>query len=381
MAAFPSYKILVFSWNTESLTLCETMSDEEADYNRSGYFTGWRYSYEIPDFYPHFTKYILHSSPDIIVIGFQEDRHPGSYFHSHFLVTEMPKIGYNLVKRTKLMGIGVTSYKGAIKGDLFQRGIRISIYAKTDLVSLIEREEQEMRKIIGNDGQDSYVCSSYITRGKGAAVSYLILPGYGRIAFICCHLPHNSKSLIEQRIFKNNMLRQNHISYSNQCFNNIIENLVLFKYPKPSHVIYFGDFNYRINTIDHTAYDIALKINQNIPSVLQTIYKDYDELKEQMNRKNIYEFLEGIDNSGPIFIPTCKLKKQRNNESSEFPVDIWKLGKHNQRFPSWCDRILYTSYIDGRNQHLRCDYYGRFDFGKIMTKSDHAGIIGLFTLV
>src|SRR3972149_10155832 len=171
-----SHRIMVFSWITESIGLCETMDRNVADYNRSGFsipyltptFTTWQYPCDIPDFYPKFADMVVSNSPDIVVIGFQEDRYPGSYFHSHLLPEEMPKIGYTLVKRTKLMGVGITTYKGIMKGDPFERGLRVSIYAKTDLAPIIEKEEAEMRTELTNDGQEEFLCSSFITRGKGA---------------------------------------------------------------------------------------------------------------------------------------------------------------------------------------------------------------------
>src|SRR5436853_3118246 len=250
-----SYRIMIFSWNTQSVSLCETLNPEIATQNRGScsiYIPGlttWKYPGYIPDFYPKFSEFIIQNCPDLIVIGFQEDRYPGSYFHSHLLPEEMPKIGYQLIKRTKLMGLGITSYKGMLNTDPFERGIRVSIYGKFDLVSLIEKEETEMRPIIGNNGQAEYVCSSFLTRGKGATSSYIMLPGFGRLAFICCHLPFNAHSLISEREHKNKMLRQNELNQSNTCFNNIVENLVLFKDPKPVHVIYFGDFNYRLDDL------------------------------------------------------------------------------------------------------------------------------------
>lgn len=379
-----SYRMLVFSWNTESISICETMSDQQATFNRTGYtvpvlgtkLTTWRYPGEIPDFYPKFVELIQTHDPDLVIIGFQEDRHPGSYFHSHLLPEEMPRLGYGLVKRTKLMGVGVTSYKGLTKGDLFRRGIRVSIYAKHHLLPLIEAEETEMRKIMGNDGQDEFVCSSFITRGKGATVSYLMLPGFGQLAFICCHLPFNAQSLITERLYQNRMLRQNEIHQSNICFNNIVENLVLFRETVPTHVIYFGDFNYRLGVIDRPASDVAqafIKHGSN-SEFIQGMYDNYDELKDQMGRRNIFEFSEGIDNRGPTFIPTCKLSKSRLDGT-----EMWKTGKQNQRVPSWCDRILYANFgEDGHN--LSCSYYDRFDYGSVMSKSDHAAVVSVFTL-
>src|SRR5579884_858665 len=89
--------IFVFSWNTESVRLSETLSVEEATVNRQNYLSGYRFSYHVPDFFPYLTELIQHKNPDIVVIGFQEDAYPGSYFHSHLLIQEMPKYGYKLV--------------------------------------------------------------------------------------------------------------------------------------------------------------------------------------------------------------------------------------------------------------------------------------------
>lgn len=411
----PSYRLMIFTWNTESVGLCETMDTTTAEYNRTSYLsyipgiTAWRYDCNIPDFYPKFSQFIVKNCPDLVIIGFQEDRYPGSYFHSHLLPLEMPKMGYELVKRTKLMGVGVTTYKGMLNGDLFERGIRVSIYAKHDLVPIIEKEENEMRAVVGNDGQSEYVCSSLITRGKGATASYIILPGFGRIALICCHLPFNARSLIMERVYKNKMLRQNEINECNVCFNNIIENLVLFKEPSPTHVIYFGDFNYRLadpRLASEVANDFLVKTNDF--EFIRNMYINYDELREQMRRNNIYEFSEGISNQGPTFIPTCKMVKGRitepgdqydkdnsiyeegklNPENVKSPgiinktiegTDYWKTGAYDQRVPSWCDRILYRKFgTDGNN--MICTYYDRFDVGAVMAKSDHAGVISMFEL-
>jgi hypothetical protein len=378
--ASKKYKILVFSWNTESVPLCETLDKSIADRNRSGWTT-WRYSYNIPDFFPNLAELIRHNKPDIVVIGFQEDRHPGSYFHSHFLPEEMPKLGYGLVKRTKLMGVGITSYKGSLEGDLFQRGIRLSIYAKAQLVPMIEKEEAEMRRAMGNNGQSEYVCTSAIWRNKGAVGSYLMLPGFGRLVFICAHLPFSARSLRVERQYNNQMLRQNELNYSNICFNNIVEQLVLFKKPSPSHVICFGDFNYRIS--DHRPASLVaseIKTNFNNPEYIHELYNNYDELHQQMIKNNIYMFLEGVNNEGPTFLPTCKMSKDRYQKSSNDILDgHWSTGKEDQRVPSWCDRVLYKKFSED-GHHLICTNYERFDVGSTMSKSDHAGVFATFEL-
>lgn len=378
-----AYKIMVFSWNTKSISLCETLSPDIAAYNRESYskfipgLTTWQYAADVPDFFDDFIKLIKNKDPDIVVIGFQEDRFPGSYFHSHLLPEQMPMIGYDLVKRTKLMGIGVTSYKGLLNKDPFERGIRVSVYAKLDLIPIIEQEESEMRPIVGNDGQSEYVCSSSLTRSKGGTASYLMLPGFGRLAFICCHLPFNAQSIIDERIQDNKMIRQNVLNQSNTCFNNIIENLVLNRKPVPTHVIYFGDFNYRLNTHE-SGDDIAKSFVDKKKEFIHRMYTDHDELRDQMERGNIYKFSEAEIN----FVPTCKMicgERTRYNSKLQSNETNWNTGKMKQRIPSYCDRILYHKFIeDGHN--LECTYYDRFDVGEIMAKSDHAAVVAIFVL-
>jgi hypothetical protein len=374
-----AYKIMVFSWNTKSISLCETLNPDIAAYNRESYskyipgLTSWQYPADFPDFFSDFVKLIKNKDPDILVIGFQEDRFPGSYFHSHLLPEQMPMIGYGLVKRTKLMGVGVTSYKGLLNKDPFERGIRVSIYAKLDLIPIIEQEESEMRPIIGNDGQSEYVCSSSLTRSKGGTASYLMLPGFGRLAFICCHLPFNAKSIIDERIQDNKMIRQNALNQSNTCFNNIIENLVLNRKTIPTHVIYFGDFNYRLNTYE-SGDDIAKSFVTQGKEFIHRMYTDHDELRDQMERGNIYKFSEAEIN----FVPTCKMSFLRYNKLQSNET-LWNTGKMKQRIPSYCDRILYHKFIeDGHG--LECTYYDRFDVGQVMSKSDHAAVVAVFVL-
>lgn len=365
-----NYKFLVFSWNTQSVPLCESPNNATAENNRNnGGFFGfnlsmWKPEYVVPDFFPHLKEKICEENPDIVVIGFQEDRHPGSYFHSHYLPSEMPEIGYSLLKRTKLMGIGKTSYDNMFSGDLMRRGIRVSIYCKKELLAMIENAETELRAAQSNDGQDEYVLNSML-RNKGATVSYLCLPGYGRFAFICCHLPFNSQNLVEEKFHGQNMIRQTELNSCNEKFNLVYENFVLQRPSPPTYVIYFGDMNYRVSS------DLgATRIGQTMDDVetdYKELYTEYDELKEQMTRGNIYEFSEGIDNEGPCFAPTYKLDKNRK----------WKTGKYDQRNPSWCDRILYKK--TGQDGHdIVCTYYDRFDYGLAMSRSDHAAVMAVF---
>jgi len=388
------YKIMVFSWNTESVCLGESLDVKEYN-NKSNYKIN--YNCQLPDFYYELDKMIKNNNIDIVVIGFQEDRFPGSYFHSHLLPNELSKLGYKLLKRNKLMGVGITTYKGILNGDTFVRGLRLSVYIKNTIENkpiiddenhIFNQENKTNISVIENKN-DRYICSSLITRSKGGIIISLNISLLNniniKIGFICAHLPFNSKSIIDERIYMNKMLRQNELNHTNTCFNKIIENLALNceftsnNSLKHDFLIYFGDFNYRLS--DHRPANIVadeLILNKNNYDYFSYIYNNNDELKEQINRRNIYEFNEGIDNKGPSFLPTCKMSKNRCKN-----ITYWKLGKNNHRIPSWCDRILYKKYNNtyNTNYNIKCIYYNRFDVGNTMSKSDHSGIISIFNII
>lgn len=400
-------KIMCFCWNTESVRLCESLNQSTVDQNRQpGYMASMLpfnapniagFSWlpcEIADFLANIKMSITTNQPDLIVIGFQEDAFPGSYFHSHLLPEEMGKINYKLLKRSNLKGLGVTTAKSVIGGDIPKaRGLRTSLYVKSEELDNIINAETNIRQFFGYDGQQVYNCSSTFTRGKGATASYVKFPGKdGVIAIINSHLPFNSKSLITSKQQHNKMLRQNQLNYSNICFNNIVEELVLAPISKGidiSHVILMGDLNYRIWIGNHTATQIIQNMITNTFNnvTLNSYYLNNDELRSQIQKENIYQFQEGVNGSGPMFAPTCKMSKGRDdncqlNMATNSPSpNCWKLGKEDQRVPSWCDRILYHKFNPNNNTNLFCTAYQRFDLQKTMKLSDHAAIVAVFDLI
>ncbi len=396
------FRIFIMTWNTASIRLCETMDIETKEYNRSTGLLGIKnidrwYDCDIADFFRDLSDKIIQlETPDLVVIGFQEDSFPGSYFHSHMLQDEMPKLGYDFVKRTKLQGIGVTTYKAAKNWDIMARGLRLSIYARKSLIKFIKAGEVDLVLDLGNDGQ-SYLVSgiNQYTRGKGAISSYIIYPGIGKMVFICTHLPFNSKSLIEYVDKNDPMIRQDVLGKTNKYFNNILRHFVKDHTPSPDYVFFVGDFNDRI-LYPFKAREFASKILENPYNIdmYQDVYLKYDEMHQQMKMGTIYGMFEGVRNKGPMFAPTCKMSKNRDvkkcklghteefNDVDEYidTEEFYKSGKHNQRVPSWCDRIIYANYNSESPFNLTCTYYDKFDTGNVMAKSDHAAVIGVFKL-
>ena len=374
------YEIMTFCWNTESIRLCETLSKEKKSYNRGTYNTeGW-YECEIADFTDELVYRIKNSMPDVFVVSFQEDAYPGSYYHSHLLLDSergdgiMPDLGYKLIARNTMIGAGVTTYKAAKQADIKGRGLRISVYAREGVnVELLDQRE--------------YICDSALKRGKGATATYLKFPNY-TISIINTHFPFNAKSLTDYKNSSDPIIRQTAIYPSNICFNNIVRNLVLEHEEHVDMVILMGDLNYRVmTTLDASAVAQELLDSYDDPdkNVIKK-YIEFDELRQQIVKKNVYDFLEGIGNQGPLFLPTCKMIKDRNYtcrfHDPAVPAegkDCWNVGKHEQRTPSWCDRILYMDRC--KNHNIVCTYYDRFDYGETMLKSDHAGVIATFQLM
>lgn len=409
-------KILVFSWNTASVGLCETLDSNVKNKNRSG-FTTWRWDSDLADFWVPLKKRIKDESPDVVAIGFQEDRRPGSYFHSHLLPEEMEAMGYYLLRRMTQMGVGVTTYKNLVNnGDPMVRGLRTSIYIKNKHKHELAITEQYWSE---NGGKFEYNHSSPLTRSKGASAIYMSFPSIGNLVFINCHLPINASSLIEANRKKNPMIRQNHLNETNTAFNHIFDQAVLYQKmlrnvdnDNNTHILYFGDFNYRL-VESRNAVEVGCEIMKayydDNPEILTKLYSESDELLHQMRKENIYTLSEGVEGEGPRFLPTCKMVKGRR-PLSKTPFDDtvddygflkiessikpsipferetrsrYNLGKFNQRNPSWCDRILYTDQIknsSSSDRKLVCTAYESFDEGSTMSKSDHAGVLGLFIL-
>lgn len=277
----------------------------------------------------------------LVVVGTQEDRKPGSYLHSHVLPREMAPLGYTLAGRTRFMGVGKTSYKSLYYGDLFARGCRISCYVRRDMPRL------DPEVSIG-----SYSCS-YLTRNKGAVSLTVALPGFAPVCFVCCHLPFAASSL------RPGVARAaSYLSYSNYTLNTIIETL-----RAPDGATYvFGDMNYRATGVSaaEMAHCISLDPNYGLMA------EELDELRDQLRRGNLPGMREGIGGGGPSFAPTAKLKQGRA------PGQLWyRTGKQDQRCPSWSDRVLSAGAPD-------CVSYERFE-NQHTVLSDHAAVVAMYS--
>lgn len=335
-------KVGVFSWNTASVRLSETLVSEIHATNRRGYLeiprlTSYQFAATIPDFVEQIMT--LFADCDIIVWGLQEDAYPGSYFHSDLLVNLMPTYGYSLVTRAKMIGVGKTTVK-SLPSDMVLRGLRTSVYVKTALDPSVTGIEIK------------YHTLDQVFQSKGA-VSIRFTIDQTTYNCINVHLPHDAISLKSVRTSQ--YLRRQAVLQQHMLFNSMLEKLII----PTDQTILFGDFNYRV-TPGCTTIDDCLH------AVLMGQYSKllaHDELRAAINSNLLPALLEGVDNEGPTFAPTAKLHKNRTTTTD------YNLGKCKQRVPSWCDRIL--------SMGMNCTAYDRIDT-PVMAHSDHAGIYAIF---
>lgn len=336
-------KTYVFSWNTQTVR------------------------YNLPDcpqenFIDQICKGIIHSQHnyDLVAIAFQEDATRDSPLLDLF--KDSLKTKYTLLKETVLSGWGSTTIK-ALRNELDYRprGVKIGVFSRIDLNIFITRVEAKEMVCPG--------IRNWITSGKGG-VAINLQTTIGDITFLNMHLPFEKYSILNKGQY-----RKKEMLWQAECMSSLYEETI--EYFKPDYIILMGDLNFRNELLDEpNASTVAKKIFDR-PAFIIELIENHDELRKLINksylRKRYVPILkEGVQNSGPIFLPTCKMAHNREH-IDKVKEKAYLLGFFDQRVPSWCDRILYKGY------DLECLEYNRLDIGN-MNLSDHAAVMGVFSI-
>lgn len=371
-------RILVWSWNTESVRFGETVDTHrpETTIEWDGAFPVPLLSCEPPKFLHSIAKRVEAEQPDLVVIGLQEDAKPGSYW----LGSALPPLlkGYRILTKSRLIGFGLTTLTKATA-----RGLRTAVFVKNSypLADSIHCSAREQ------------LCSGMAqwTRGKGGISIVLDIPTVGRLAIVNCHLPFDSASLScwrsrsDARKVQADHLEQLHAA------------LVLGTgQPLPDHVILLGDLNFRIDPFQSDEptsigpQGLVDRILGELDSKgCSQVYQQRDELLQILQSSRwLGDYREGVADRGPTFPPTCKLRKERPLpvDSANVTLDWLKQtlqvqaseGRRGPRTPGWADRILFRSYghrhglLSHDSHALNCLAYERWD---LSTLSDHAAVM------
>lgn len=378
-------RVLVCTWNTQSVNLSEQVGkDCSGGREWRERFHGWLYSATDPDFLKQVAARANATKPHLIVLALQEDTKPGSYVISHAAPAYLSP-EYDVVARGRMMGLGVTTWQKLIHERTLQlRGLRMLVLARHD-----------WWHTVSDDAHVEVEEAPYykLTRGKGGLAIRISLPKFGTLCFINSHLPFDSSSLYDEE------KRRKALATQNDAFRTIYNKLAhpvsressgFFAWlhrkftgtqqgtylDEPLHVFMMGDLNYRVRDFDSDT--ILGMYARGETDALPSIYEEHDELHAQMRQGAVQALWEGVDNQGPSFYPTAKLDTTRSSMlvcDTKERLDHFKIGKENQRVPSWCDRILYSP-----DQAIRCQRYVRYDAAPSVLKSDHASVLGEYTV-
>lgn len=336
-------KLFIFTWNTQTIRYKEDQT---------------------PDFVEALAKKILKEKYDLVVLGLQEDSIRDSPLlageQNHFSTA---LVGYELLEVVSLSGWGVTTYK-ALRDDweYRPRGLRLAVYKKENAeINIIDVETRQM-PCLG--------IKNWLTAGKGG-VTVNLKTSVGDISFLNVHLPFNSQSLNSPQERYTEMLWQA------RCLQHLYTDAT--ETFNPDYLFLLGDLNFRVQFRgESTAKEITERLFSE-EGYLESLVREADELQLLLDYSRNSEDLslvpplnEGLNNGGPLFLPTCKLQQGRENEKCV--IEDYRAGNNNRRTPSWCDRILYT----GRRGVL-CLVYNRWDYGE-MNLSDHASVIGVYQI-
>ena len=334
--------IFVFSWNTQSVV-----------YNNNA------------EFIASLCTKIIDSNAHLVAIGLQEDAMRDSHLldddNSQLVTGLISK--YELLEIISLSGWGVTTYK-ALKDDweYCPRGLRLAVFKRRDT----DFEEVNVHSAVCPGIRD------WFTAGKGGVAISVGSPK-GSICFLNMHLPFSSRSIIKTAEEPDS--RCPSLLWQAKCLNELYTTVQ--RQLQPDHIVVLGDLNFRVQIRhENGASEVSQRLF-NEEGYIDELLRESDELRLLMGYANDNkEFLlpllkEGVANTGPKFIPTCKLKKDRTTVGPA----IFKCGKHDQRCPSWCDRILFNSTDD----IMSCLEYDRLDIAD-MNKSDHAAVFAKLCL-
>lgn len=428
--------IFIFTWNTDGLNICKTAvgtSTKIKKYERIQLDATGGFKCALPNFMEAFRNVVQESMknagfgtkyPDILVFATQGEPKSNKEFKD-FLYTRLADFGYNNLIFEELDGVHEPLKRIDGKGS-GTGSIRQSVFVLKDFKDRIEvwREKFDLFGILTNN----YATAGVRTKGcpdkapsSGAVATYIKIRNYdGLLAFVNVHLPDIIDKTTKQVKNRAQIMEDNE-----KCLNAIVEHLLdndNIETPKIdlNYIFIMGDLNYEINKDlvkqklnADSSYDfIAKNNNLSIENIAKRLYSCDEFNSRRVPKTTLGVMHEGINyrrgtgkplvntsldsglGPGPEFLPTWKLKSvnlQRNEAKKE---DKYKRRISNclqnqankiecydstTQNASWRDRILYMNRGNA-SASVVCLTYDMFDAENI-TYSDHAAVVGLFTLI
>ena len=351
--------------------------------------------YDEPDVAQQLVDKIVQSSRNYHIVAFAtQEADWNSTFLSRNITDAFAIHDWNCIEHIHRMGLGVTTLKsGKIRGlqlyvfvapgvNNFIANVHVrsvscpsilsSLFRCKGAVSItLDLKDHTNNPVVKSDSDCRLDCNT----GRKLAVR----TEKARVQFVNMHLPFDSNTLLPSQPIT---IRNQYLEWQDWCFKYLLYHSAVHDSDCPTtHTFRFvcGDLNYRIRK-PHSLHPIAFVqhmlhtlestnlINNNNP------IRKHDELYMEMSKGLVPCLWEGINNRGPTFLPTTKLRKGCTVYKSIPPT--YKLGRHQQRTPSWCDRILY---ICDHNSQIHCRYYNVYwEIFPNVVVSDHVPVVGVY---
>lgn len=218
-------------------------------------------------------------------------------------------------------------------------GIYISIWVRTRL-----------RKHINNLKVSPVGVGLMGYMGNKGSVSVSMSLFQSSICFVCSHLTSGQKDGAEQRRNSdvNEILRRTR-------FSSMFDSDQPQTIPCHDQVFWFGDLNYRLNTLDAEVRKLVAKKQWD-----ELI--NYDQLSRELRKGHVFEeWKEGTIN----FPPTYKYEINSDRYVGQNPREGEKI-----RSPAWCDRILWLGKGVKQLSYKRAD----------IRLSDHRPVSSIFSV-
>lgn len=385
-----TFSVMCFAWNASGLKLCETMSRTAADAARKGIrgFVTLKQPCVTPDFFEVIRGYINDRRPSLVVMSTEDEDSSGTYFHSDLLPKGMKEVGYGLLKRDKLPGIGeaaaLVPQLRVPSGKPSGSALRVSIYAQNELLPGLRIEEKLISNFFPNNGMVEKSCAQG-NHMSGAIGTYVWHERYGKFLFISAHLVAGINALRVGVDLDYKTYRMAARAGNSLCLISMMDTFVdsVNTVAKPDHIFLLGDLNYDIVVPGKEGRELLLYVSKDISANAMRALRPYDELTQARKEIPLLDFKEGVNDQGPLFAPTWKLNRNRGEKCVPGP-DTTKIETgcfadiRTGGGAGWHDRILYKDNLQS-NYVANCVEYNRLDIMN-MHASSHAGVTALFEM-
>ena len=383
------FRVIVFTWDAGGLRLSESLSQAETDERRTGVrsiFAKPAVASTIFEALRYNIRIVAPNYPELVVISTQDEDITDTYFHSDLLPREMRSIGYVLLKRNRLEDVGEQPsgnlQKDALTGQPSGSALRLSVYARENIASVLRAEEARLGSFAVSAGGLSL---DQGPRHAGALVAYVSHPEFGRFAFIAVDLPRGGDYLHPGAVLSYEEQQAATRAANTLCLISIMSTFVtsVRDTVRPDHVFLFGDMNYDLNlgTISNARALEALTTTASA-QVLQGLQQT-DGFTLAMHDVPLRGFKEGISGGGPNFYPSWRMRRGRGlecrsvaNSLVPIPPVCFDLPAGGKGGLGWYDRISYRDQATS-NYIVHCVEYARIDADSTL-QSDHAAVLGVF---